>query len=145
MDNSKELPSEADENEELDVCIVGSFWTSPYGGELYVDTDDSGKTPHFHIRNYQSGTSKNYGFLTGIEFRKSAYFHQQSVEDVLNDKEKEALIELLNSVVDRPKFKEAGITMWDMCRLLWDWNNSGNELPEELEMPDYTKLGGESQ
>ena len=125
---------------ESDGCIVGSFWTTDYGGVLYVDTDDSGEIPHFHIRNFRSGTSGEYGFLTGIEFQKPAYFHQQDPGDILSDGKKEALCEYLNSVVEEKKFREAGITMWEMLCLMWNWNNPGNQLPQEVAMPDYRGL-----
>ena len=140
MNDNRKLCDKSEINGELDGCIIGSFSSSPFGGNLYVDTNDSGEKPHFHIRNYRSGTNNNYGFLTGIEFQRPAYFHQQSANDVLDDEEKVALNEFFNMVVDRKNFKEAGITVWDMCCILWNWNNPDNELSDELEMPDYTKL-----
>lgn len=127
---------------DFDGCIVGCFNTEAYGGELFVETNDAVEVPHFHIRNNQSGIRNDYGFMTGIEFLKPAYLHQQSPKDVLNDKQKVALNDFLGSVVTQnKKLKEAGVTVWEMCCLLWNWNNSEHdELPDGLEMPDYTKL-----
>jgi hypothetical protein len=58
----------------------------------------------------------------------------------LEDEEKQALNEFFNTIVDVKKFKEAGITVWDMCCIIWNWNNPDNKLPDDLPMPDYTEL-----
>jgi len=142
MNNESNLHIEDEDDEIFNGCLIGSGTISPIGGDLYVDTDDSGEIPHFHIRNFRFGTGNYYGFLTGIEFQKPAYFHQQRPTDVLDDEERQALSEFFSTVVeDRRRFREAGITVWDMACIMWNWNNPDNPLPDDLEIPDYTKLG----
>jgi len=138
---------EADDNEiryecESDGCLVSIISLTDWGGDLYIDTNDIQETPHFHIRNRRSGLGNNYGFLTGIEFKRPAYIHQQDPIHVLDDDEKKALNDFFRTVVtDFTKFRESGITIWDMCCIIWNWNNLENEqLPDDLEMPDYTML-----
>jgi hypothetical protein len=62
MNDERDLYDKYKANGDFDGCIVGGFSTAPHGGELYVDTDDVGEIPHFHIRNYYSGTGNRYGF-----------------------------------------------------------------------------------
>ena len=117
--------------EHASMAIVGTFET---GFSLYVHNNDNGDRPHFHMRKNDINVC--------IELERPEYFRQGDAHEsgVLDEEEKQDLIELFQTVVDIEKFKKAGITVWDMMCITWNWNNPDNEVSDDLEMPDYSKL-----
>ena len=89
--------------------------------EIYVNTNDSGKIPHFHYRKANDWAA----FHTCIK-----------IEDILNSKQKKELVEFLK---DKPKSKRYE-TNWDLLVEMWNLNNSDVEIDEGVEMPDYRNL-----
>jgi len=114
---------------EEDYVLIGQF--NP-GLGMGVNTDDFVKMPHLHI-------SKNNNDIACVGLVEPIYLPHSDDERELDGDEKEQLTELLNTTVDYPKFREAGITLWDYACLTWNYNNEA-QIPEETEMPDYGKL-----
>ena len=100
--------------------------------EIYVNTNDSGKIPHFHYRKANDWVA----FHTCIKIEKAEYFHHGNNQDILNSKQKKELVEFLK---DKPKSKRYE-TNWDLLVEMWNLNNSDVEIDEGVEMPDYRNL-----
>ena len=106
------------------------------GGYLiYVNTDDSGKVPHFHCVDSNSRGNK---FHTCIRIDKAEYFKHGNKNDTIKDgKERKALDEFLRSPFAKPKFNG---TNWEYIVMIWNMNNSDVEVDESLEQPDYSNI-----
>lgn len=106
--------------------------------EIYVNTDDPGKIPHFHIRDKKDWTF----FHTCIKIASPEYFHHDTKLDVLNSKEKKALDDFMHQPCKNRRYQDklANMTNWDLVCLLWDINNSDVEIDEGIQQPDYNLL-----
>ena len=102
--------------------------------EVWIRTDDSGNIPHFHVWDKNS---KGGLFHICVKIESPEYFHHNGKEDVFNSKQKKELIEFLN---EKPAKSRWHPTNWDFILTLWNANNSKVEVPEDLSIPDYTKL-----
>lgn len=100
--------------------------------EIYINTNDGGKIPHFHYRKANDWKA----FHTCIMIEKPEYFHHGSKQDVLNSKQKKELVEFLNA---KPKNKRYE-THWEYLVSMWNDNNSDVEIDETIQMPDYQQL-----
>lgn len=100
---------------------------------VFVNTDDPGYVPHFHIWDFKT---KGQKFHTCIKYETCEYFHHHGKEDVLSSKLKKDLVEFFNkkSVVDSDK------TNWKIAVELWNMNNSKIVLDPNLKIPDYKLL-----
>lgn len=103
--------------------------------EIYVNTNDSGNIPHFHMRDKNDWKK----FHTCIEINKPIYFHHDGKEDVLNSKQRKALCEFMNNKVELDRYKDKFNNNWELICFLWDINNS-NISVLATEMPDYSKI-----
>ena len=101
--------------------------------EIFVFTNDSGKIPHFHVRDKETMGQK---FHTYIRIDKAEYFHHTGKEDILNKKERKELVNFLRSNY-RNRENE---TNWNHLIDLWNDNNSDVEINEDLEIPDYINM-----
>lgn len=107
--------------------------------EVYVNTDDAGKIPHFHVRDKDDWEA----FHTCIKIEEPEYFLHGNKTDVLNAKERKALQEFMT---DYPKkgsfFGEDGhrLNNWEYVKMLWNMNNSDVEVDDNTAQPDYTLL-----
>ena len=117
------------ENNLLEMARLGYF--DDY--EIFVFTNDSGKIPHFHIRDSNTMGQK---FHTCIRIDKAEYFHHTGKEDILNKKERKELVNFLNSKY-RNRDNE---TNWSHLVDLWNDNNSDIELDDNTNMPDYINI-----
>jgi len=102
--------------------------------EIYVNTNDSGKIPHFHYRDSTDWNS----FHTCIKMRSSEYFHHGNKQNILNNKQRKILVEFLSSVTVIKNFN--GLTNWQVMLSLWNMNNSDVTIDENFEMPNYLLL-----
>lgn len=102
--------------------------------EVWIRTDDPGNIPHFHVWDKNS---KGGLFHTCVKIESPEYFHHNGKEDVFNSKQKKELTEFLN---EKPAKSRWHPTNWDFILTLWNANNSKVEVPEDLPIPDYTKL-----
>ena len=114
---------------EEDYVVIGEFNANISMG---VNTDDFVKMPHLHI-------SKNNKSIACVGLTEPVYLPHDDECGKLDDDEKEQLTELLNMVVDYPKFREAGITIWDYACLTWNYNNE-TQIPQGAVMPNYESL-----
>lgn len=102
--------------------------------EVYVNTDDQGDTPHFHIWDRDSRGS---AFHTCIKILSPEYLHHTGKENVLNTKQRKELCDFLKSPCTKnTRYK----TNWEYLVSMWNDNNSSMIVPEDINMPDYTKL-----
>lgn len=104
--------------------------------EVYVNTDDAGNLPHFHLRD----SSDWDRFHTCILIERAEYFLHQGKEDILNSKQRKELQEFMESPVLLKKYKHMVATNWDLICLLWDLNNSHVTISEDAIMPNYLML-----
>lgn len=109
-----------------------------YSGDLevYVNTDDGGKIPHFHLRDKTDWNK----FHTCIEILRPKYFHHEGKEDVLNTSERKELQKFIESPVRLKKYASMFENNWQLICFLWDMNNSDITVPDDATMPDYTQL-----
>ena len=104
--------------------------------EVYVNTDDGGEIPHFHLHD-----SKNWEkFHTCIKIESPEYFLHAGKEDVLNSKERKLLQEFMESPVSVSRYASKFGNNWELICFLWDTNNSTHMIAEDAEVPDYTQL-----
>ena len=123
------------------MCMARVGWVpcnEPKCIEVYIHTNDSGKTPHFHVRKYSS--HNQFEWEVCIAFTEAKYFKHGKYTDELPDKGiAKDLDKMLRTVDKKSKY---GMTYWDIALEEWNRNNSDVELPLDLEQPDYTKLSG---
>lgn len=104
--------------------------------EVYVNTDDGGNIPHFHMRDKDNWDR----FHCCIKILSPEYFVHEGKEDKLNSKQRKELCKFLNSKVTRSRYAESMDNNWQFICLLWNVNNSSVEVPDDAEMPDYRLL-----
>lgn len=105
--------------------------------EVYVHTDDSGKTPHFHVRKY--GKNNSFEWEACILYERAGYFAHGHYNDTLPDKKTTKALDKMLRQID-PKSRD-NHTYWQLCVEEWNRNNSDVELDLDLTQPDYTQLG----
>lgn len=115
----------------LEMARVG-FIDDEY--EVYIHTDDPGNVPHFHIWDAETRGQK---FHTCIKIESPEYFHHTGKEDYLNSSMRKELIKFLKS---KPTKLKRYNTNWEVVVDMWNANNSKANVPDDLPMPDYTKL-----
>ena len=101
--------------------------------EVFVNTNDGGYIPHFHIWD---ASTKGSEFHTCIRYDCPEYFHHNGKEDTLNSREKK----LLDAFFKAPSRNKRFGTNWEYALSMWNDNNSSMNIPEDLVQPDYTKL-----
>ena len=104
--------------------------------EIYVNTNDGGNIPHFHMRNPDNGDK----FHTCIKITEAEYFPHMGKEDKLNVHQRKELYDFMNSKVALTKYKDKFDNNWELVCFLWDMNNSNMFIPEGAKMPDYREL-----
>lgn len=113
--------------------------------EVYVNTNDSGKIPHFHVRLKADWSKFHTCVCFMAEDGNPAYFHHGTKQDVLSAPLKKELVKLFRAQtrVNRAD-KAVYVTNWELACLDWNRNNSDVMIPEHLmileNMPDYRKL-----
>lgn len=100
---------------------------------IFVNTDDPGYIPHFHIWDFKT---KGQKFHTCVKYESCEYFHHHCKEDILNTKLKKELVSFLNkkSIVNKGK------TNWQIAIDLWNMNNSKMKVDINQKMPNYKLL-----
>lgn len=101
---------------------------------IVIFTNDGGWIPHFHVFNNQNPKKSTIDVCLKIETPE--YFKHDHHVDILNSKQIKQIIDFLNSE------RKPGITWWEHLIEIWNDNNSNSEIPEDLNMPDYTTLIG---
>ena len=114
----------------LEMARVG-FIADEY--EVYIHTDDPGNIPHFHIWDAETRGQK---FHTCICIESPEYFHHTGKEDYLNSSMRKELVRFLKSKSKNKRFS----SNWEYLVSMWNDNNSKINVPEDITMPDYTKL-----
>lgn len=109
---------------------------TPDNYEVYVNTDDGRKIPHFH---YRLKTDWNK-FHTCIQIEKPEYFHHTEKESVLNSKQIRSLIRFLKSPVALSQYAEKFSSNFELIIFLWNINNSDVIVDPETKIPDYYQL-----
>ena len=106
------------------------------GIEVYVHTNDSGNTPHFHVRKY--GKNNSFEWETCIKYESCEYFlHGRYTDKLPNRKIAKELDKMLRTVNSKSRHRQ---TFWEDAIDEWNRNNSDCEIPLDLEQPDYTNL-----
>lgn len=107
----------------------------PQSGYLvYVNTNDSGNIPHFH---YVDLESNGKDFNVSIRIDVAQYFKHKRKMNNLSAEQKICLQEFLASSFAKKRFHG---TNWDYIVMMWNMNNSGIVVDEDLAMPDYRNL-----
>lgn len=104
--------------------------------EVYVNTDDGGNIPHFHIRDKVDWKK----FHSCVKILSAEYFEHEGKEDTLSSKQRKELQTFMLSKVDNPKYLNLFENTWKYICFLWDMNNSAIQIPEDAEMPNYREL-----
>lgn len=116
-------------NDELYEMASVGFLTPKL--EIYVNTNDGGDIPHFHI--WDTSTRGNE-FHTCVQIKDNKYFHHTGKEDVINSKMRKRLIKFLQSN------DEYGELNWKVLIKEWNRNNSNMKIDINTEMPDYSEI-----
>ena len=106
------------------------------GLEVYVNTNDAGNIPHFHLRK-ESEWGK---FHTCIKIESPEYFWHEGKRGTLNSKQRKALVEFMNSPVGISKYADRFENNWELVCFLWDINNSTISVSDNAVMPNYGLL-----
>ena len=128
-----EKNSQMNENHLQSKMLLEMAKVGPLNDELviYIWTNDGGNIPHFHI--VDKATMGNE-FHTCVKIMSAEYFHHTGKEDVLNSKQKKALMKFF-TMSDK-----WGDNYWDIVLQEWNRNSSKIEVDRNLPTPDYTKL-----
>ena len=106
--------------------------------EIYVNTDDSGKIPHFHFR-----IVNDWGkFHSCIRIDSARYFLHSNKDDKLNAKQKKELQQFMLESAPANIFDANGnrLNNWQYICVLWNGNNSDVSIDPNIEQPDYNQL-----
>ncbi len=114
---------------------IGNFTVDGERFIVYVNTDDSGREPHFHI--------SNAGFHSAIKIETAEYyFHEGRRCDALDESRTDELCEKQKKVL--MKFFEGKtdihLTKWYRVVDSWNRNNDDNRNDLFLYVPDYMRL-----
>lgn len=104
--------------------------------EIYVNTNDAGTIPHFHVRDAVDWDR----FHTCIQIEKPEYFLHGNKQDVLNSRQKKLLNDFMNAPVAISRYSGNFANNWELTCFLWDLNNSKVQVSDETVQPDYTLL-----
>ena len=104
--------------------------------EVYVNTNDGGKIPHFHYRDANDWSK----FHTCIRIDGPEYFHHEGKSDVLNSKQKKALQKFMKSKVSLDRYKDKFSNNWELICFMWDINNSDIQIDDNTQQPNYINL-----
>ena len=106
--------------------------------EIYVNTDDAGKIPHFHFRCINEWNK----FHSCIRVESAKYFLHGSKDDKLNSKQRKELQKFMLEPSAAKLYDENGnrINNWQYICILWNDNNSDVMISEDAVQPDYTQL-----
>lgn len=104
--------------------------------EVYVNTNDGGKIPHFHYRDANDWNK----FYTCICIDRPEYFHHDGKSDVLNSKQKRALQKFMESKVSLNRYKDKFSNNWELICFMWDINNSDIQIDDIIQQPNYINL-----
>lgn len=104
--------------------------------EVYVNTNDGGKIPHFHYRDANDWSK----FHTCIRIDRPEYFHHEGKSDVLNSKQKKALQKFMKSKVSLDRYKDKFSNNWELICFMWDINNSDIQIDDNTQQPNYINL-----
>lgn len=104
--------------------------------EVYVNTDDGGKIPHFHYR-LKNDWNK---FHICIKIESPEYFLHTGKESLLNSKQIRSLIRFLKSSVSLSQYSEKFSNNFELIIFLWNINNSDVIVDPETKIPDYYQL-----
>ncbi len=100
--------------------------------EVYVNTNDVGEEPHFHIRLKNSWDK----FHSCIKILSCEYFEHEEKEDVLNSELKQSLVTFLQNKDE----EELNKTHWQVLVTEWNRNNPTQKVDRNIEMPNYLDL-----
>lgn len=122
------------------LCEMARVGFVPVGAsetvEVYVHTDDTGQVPHFHVRKYHAG-GNGFGWEVCVKYLSAEYFfhgcERAGIPSGANISGKD-----LNRFFDAKKAD--GRTYWQIAVNAWNDNNSGIELPADIQRPDYSEL-----
>lgn len=104
--------------------------------EVYVNTDDPGKKPHFHVRKY--GKHHHFEWETCILFNSANYFlHGKYHIKFPKSSYSQELDEMLRTI-DRESRNH--LTFWQEAIDEWNRNNSDVKVDPNMSQPDYSKL-----
>lgn len=108
--------------------------------EVYIHTDDSGKVPHFHLRDVATRGRK---FETCIEINLPRYFLHGRYKSKLNRAMKDALANFMEMTSARAKDPR---TNYEITAEAWDLNNSDTDANLQYDadgniiIPNYRNL-----
>lgn len=104
--------------------------------EVYVNTNDGGKIPHFHYRDANDWSK----FHTCIRIDLPEYFHHEGKSDILNSKQKRSLQKFMKSKVSLNRYKDKFSNNWELICFMWDINNSDIQIDDTAQQPNYINL-----
>lgn len=104
--------------------------------EVYVNTNDAGKIPHFHLRDSVEWDK----FHTCVRIDSAEYFLHEGKEDVLNSGQRKELDKFMRSKVTLKKYKDKFNNNWELVCFLWYMNNYDVMIPDDIEQPNYLEL-----
>ena len=109
---------------------------------IYVNSDDSGNIPHFHMKDTNTDGKK---FHTCIQLTKNNYFlHEGKTKVISSSKIRKELCKLLKSKPTKiPKeiqhIKPLPKTVWEMMCYLWNTSYRSQYINlKTTKIPDYT-------
>ncbi len=103
--------------------------------EIFVNSDDGGKIPHFHVWKKLGG--RRHEWEVCIKFESAEYFTHGKYKGTVPTKIAKEIDKTLRQKDTKDKY---GRTNWDIAIEEWNRNNSDVTLPDDLVQPDYTKL-----
>lgn len=126
------MPERYDDGSTKDYTEMARVGFTKNGYEVYINTNDEGKVPHFHYR--KAGNWRL--FNTCIKIESPEYFYHGNNQEILSLEQKNDLIDFLSSNPKDGYFD----TKWEFLISMWNMNNADVEIDCDLKMPDYSLL-----
>ena len=104
--------------------------------EVYINTNDPGNEPHFHVRDIKT---QGEDFHACVKIKEAAYFRHPGKMDFMNAHTRKALVDFLKATPP-PKKRVSFASNWEKVIYEWNENNSKMNVDEDQPMPDYANI-----
>ena len=107
--------------------------------EVYVHTDDGGRTPHVHVRDK---ATRGFEFETCVELKRNWYFLHGKYKDLMTGDMVKDFAEFMESEPRNPKYQN----YYELSVDMWNLNNSVEEVIPQYDddgkiiMPNYRTI-----
>ncbi len=124
------------------MARIGYFEVDVQKYEVYINTDDTGEYPHFHLNQADYGK----GFHTCIRMDVARYYVHEGRCDIMNEQRQDLLDDaqisgLISFLQSEDSYRE--VSVWISLLNTWNMNNDDKPIKGRPSMSDYTALNAD--